>query len=361
LELDFQDCKVLVSNVDSQRSYNGCIAIMVLGEISNKGGASHKFAQTFVLAEQPSGYFVYNDMFRYLKEDIDNDYEDSVDPTTQSGFVNEAHINYVEPVVVEPEPEPAPVHVPPPVKARSPSPVKEIPPPVAPVAQRAPTPQPRAPSPQPPAPAPAQKEPEPESWADSEPQPVETQKAAWAAVQKPTKAEAAPIEPKKATAPAAPAKAAPVPAAAPSPSKPKTWANLAASNPQNWTSEQVSAAKGQVATKAPVNGTQQPPKSTAATTPAPQTQKGGNAKKPVQNAQAASDDATANGEFREVQGRKQNNDRKSKQTSGPNNNRQTTGKRSILLANLDNINNASVCRGDLQPQYLFPFARWYYC
>ncbi|KAJ3391166.1 hypothetical protein HDU84_006380 [Entophlyctis sp. JEL0112] len=79
-ELDFEDCKVLVSNVDSQLSHNGCIVIMVLGEMSNKQAASHKFCQCFVLAEQPSGYFVYNDIFRFLKEDIDNEYEEPSDP-----------------------------------------------------------------------------------------------------------------------------------------------------------------------------------------------------------------------------------------------------------------------------------------
>ena len=67
---------MLVSNVDSQASLNGGIIVQVLGEMSNKGGACHKFAQTFFLAEQPNGYYVLNDIFRFLKEDIDNDYDD---------------------------------------------------------------------------------------------------------------------------------------------------------------------------------------------------------------------------------------------------------------------------------------------
>ena len=72
LDLEFQDCRVLVSNVDSQASLSGGIIVQVLGEMSNKGSASHKFAQTFFLAEQPNGYYVLNDIFRFLKEDIDN-------------------------------------------------------------------------------------------------------------------------------------------------------------------------------------------------------------------------------------------------------------------------------------------------
>ncbi|KAF8923077.1 hypothetical protein BGZ58_003375, partial [Dissophora ornata] len=69
LELDFEDCKVLVHSVDSQSSLNRGIMVQVLGEMSNKGGPSQKFVQTFFLAEQPKGYYVLNDIFRYLKDD----------------------------------------------------------------------------------------------------------------------------------------------------------------------------------------------------------------------------------------------------------------------------------------------------
>ncbi|KAG0311030.1 hypothetical protein BGZ99_010422 [Dissophora globulifera] len=71
LELDFEDCKVLVNNVDSQSSLNEGIMVQVVGEMSNKGGPSQKFVQTFFLAKQPKGYYVKNDIFRYLKEDTD--------------------------------------------------------------------------------------------------------------------------------------------------------------------------------------------------------------------------------------------------------------------------------------------------
>ncbi|KAJ5809319.1 uncharacterized protein N7503_001537 [Penicillium pulvis] len=67
-QLDFQDCKVRVLNVDSQASFDN-ILVAVIGEISNKSEPSRKFAQTFVLAEQPSGYYVLNDIFRYLVEE----------------------------------------------------------------------------------------------------------------------------------------------------------------------------------------------------------------------------------------------------------------------------------------------------
>ncbi|KAI0118639.1 hypothetical protein GGR51DRAFT_554329 [Nemania sp. FL0031] len=65
--LDFQDCKVRISNVDSQASFEN-IVIQVLGETSNKAGNPKKFVQTFVLAQQPSGYFVLNDILRFIDD-----------------------------------------------------------------------------------------------------------------------------------------------------------------------------------------------------------------------------------------------------------------------------------------------------
>ncbi|KIX02685.1 uncharacterized protein Z518_08627 [Rhinocladiella mackenziei CBS 650.93] len=73
--LDFQDCKVRVLNVDSQSSFSN-IVVQVIGEMSNKSEPHHKFVQTFVLAEQPNGYFVLNDIFRYLSDDEDEIVED---------------------------------------------------------------------------------------------------------------------------------------------------------------------------------------------------------------------------------------------------------------------------------------------
>lgn len=57
-----------MSNVDSQESFKN-IVVQVIGEMSNKAAPHRKFVQTFVLAEQPNGYFVLNDIFRYIVED----------------------------------------------------------------------------------------------------------------------------------------------------------------------------------------------------------------------------------------------------------------------------------------------------
>ncbi|KAI9032807.1 hypothetical protein CLU79DRAFT_808030 [Phycomyces nitens] len=73
-ELNFEDCKVLVTQVDSQMSANDGILIQVLGEMCNLDGPTQKFSQTFFLAPQHKGYYVLNDIFRFLKEEVDIDY-----------------------------------------------------------------------------------------------------------------------------------------------------------------------------------------------------------------------------------------------------------------------------------------------
>ena len=68
-----------MSNVDSQESFKN-IVVQVIGEMSNKAAPHRKFVQTFVLAEQPNGYFVLNDIFRYIAEEEDEEIEDHADP-----------------------------------------------------------------------------------------------------------------------------------------------------------------------------------------------------------------------------------------------------------------------------------------
>ena len=90
-ELDIQDCKVRVSNVDSQESFKN-IVVQVIGEMSNRAAPHRKFVQTFVLAEQPNGYFVLNDIFRYISEEEEEEPEDqaAVEPEVSSTAAPEA-------------------------------------------------------------------------------------------------------------------------------------------------------------------------------------------------------------------------------------------------------------------------------
>lgn len=84
MSLQFEDCKVYISNVDSQSSAEGGILVQVIGEMSNANGPWRKFAQTFFLAGQHNGYFVLNDICRYIKEEGDEGTEAFVPPRAES-------------------------------------------------------------------------------------------------------------------------------------------------------------------------------------------------------------------------------------------------------------------------------------
>lgn len=92
--LEFEDCKVRVSNVDSQASFDN-IVIQVIGETSNKGAEPKKFVQTFVLAQQPSGYFVLNDILRYISEEEEDEATELADTS--------ADLQEPAPTAAEPE------------------------------------------------------------------------------------------------------------------------------------------------------------------------------------------------------------------------------------------------------------------
>ncbi|KAL2270293.1 hypothetical protein VTJ83DRAFT_2477 [Remersonia thermophila] len=92
--MDFQDCKVRISNVDTQGSGDN-ILITVIGEMANKDGEPKKFVQTFVLAQQPSGYFVLNDMLRFLNEDVEE--EEAEAPAEEPAQVETATATEAQP------------------------------------------------------------------------------------------------------------------------------------------------------------------------------------------------------------------------------------------------------------------------
>lgn len=100
-----------ISNVDAQASFDN-IVIQVIGETSNKSEEPRKFVQTFVLAQQPSGYFVLNDILRFIKEE-EEDTAEAVAPAEVAELeATAAEIETEEELVLEateatvPEPEP---------------------------------------------------------------------------------------------------------------------------------------------------------------------------------------------------------------------------------------------------------------
>ena len=256
--IGFQDCKVFIHSVDAQSSANGGIIIQVIGEMSNHGDPWRKFAQTFFLAEQPNGYYVLNDIFRFLKEDTVEDDASETEPAPA--------VSVPEPVPVE-EPTPEPVAEP------EPSPPRELTPPPAPVPEEEPT----TVQSDPPTPPPAaetklaepngfhfeelEREPTPEPAAPSEPEPVPE------ASPEPEPAPAPQPEASPATSPTpppAPAQPASAPTREPAKSAPKTWASLAATDSKRWGSQVATESKGLTEVPAasnspvPTSGTQSP-------------------------------------------------------------------------------------------------------
>ncbi|KAI3480181.1 hypothetical protein L1887_57781 [Cichorium endivia] len=249
--LNFNDAKVFVSNVDTQSSASGGILVQVLGELSNNGAGWRKFAQTFFLAEQPNGYYVLNDIFRYLKDDdeieaeaeaVDEAIQDEIDQADKDGVVVPHQLEITNITATNAVPSlPAPAS-----KAIE----------TAPQSDEAAAPAKPAESTESPAPAAVD-----EAVATSTAAEPTAATADEVGVDKKVtavEAEAAPAVPKgvkdaaaAGAFTAAPAKAetaAAAPAAAPAqpsgPPKPKTWATLAASDATRWGSNVSTEAKG---------------------------------------------------------------------------------------------------------------------
>ncbi|KAK4838846.1 hypothetical protein QYF36_016921 [Acer negundo] len=64
LSLDHGEFCAEIINLDAQESYNGGVLVFVTG----KDNVKRKFTQSFFLAPQERGYFVLNDVFRYVDD-----------------------------------------------------------------------------------------------------------------------------------------------------------------------------------------------------------------------------------------------------------------------------------------------------
>ncbi|PCH35240.1 hypothetical protein WOLCODRAFT_27742 [Wolfiporia cocos MD-104 SS10] len=274
--IGFQDCKVFIHSVDAQSSANGGILIQVIGEMSNHNDPWRKFVQTFFLAEQPNGYFVLNDIFRFLKEetvDSDDQASDIDEPAQQAAPAPE----HAAPVPAPPVPAPLVPAPAPPAEAQPEPLVAPTPPPPSKPAEEppapatpSPAPEPQqqqtngvhAPSPAPEAAAPAENSPSPtpEPPATASPPPVSPPAT------QPEPLPAVPQPPVQAHPPAPAPASAPAPVA-PQPTQPpqrKTWANLAAKDSNKWgaavapEARGVSEAPAATAAPAPLSGPQSP-------------------------------------------------------------------------------------------------------
>ncbi|CAO3568541.1 unnamed protein product [Mortierella alpina] len=238
VQLGFEDCKILVQNIDSQTSLNGGFVIQVLGQMSNRGGLAQQFVQTFFLAEQSGGYYVLNDIFRFLKDDlVEDDEQEAAEETNTEHSASEQPAAITEtkpettPVEAVSNPQPTIAQVPTKAEIQE---VHQAPAPVAAAAvdekksidKKADKKGDRKPEAKEAKKAEAKKEAEP---VDSIPEPVKAEV--------PSTPTAAPV----AATPAV--EEVPAPSVPAGPPKPKTWANLAAGNSSHW-GAQASATKG---------------------------------------------------------------------------------------------------------------------
>lgn len=90
-EMQLKDASIKIINVDSLDFLEGKVVVQVTGEISNKGEAYKKFVRTVILAK-PSptddNYYIYSDIFRYLKNE-------TVESIKQQSIYQESYIEDV--------------------------------------------------------------------------------------------------------------------------------------------------------------------------------------------------------------------------------------------------------------------------
>ncbi|XP_038695064.1 nuclear transport factor 2-like [Tripterygium wilfordii] len=68
LSLNYTDFKAEIKTADAQKSYMEGVSVLVTGCLTGKDNLRLKFAQSFFLAPQDNGFFVLNDVFRYLED-----------------------------------------------------------------------------------------------------------------------------------------------------------------------------------------------------------------------------------------------------------------------------------------------------
>jgi hypothetical protein len=66
MEMDV--AKAEIRTVDSQESLGGGVTVLVTGHLTGRDGMRCEFSQSFFLAPQEKGYFVLNDIFRFVAD-----------------------------------------------------------------------------------------------------------------------------------------------------------------------------------------------------------------------------------------------------------------------------------------------------
>ena len=68
LSLNYGEMIAEIKSVDAQESFGGGVLVLVTGYLTGKDNNRRDFTQSFFLAPQDKGYFVLNDLFRYIED-----------------------------------------------------------------------------------------------------------------------------------------------------------------------------------------------------------------------------------------------------------------------------------------------------
>ena len=68
ISLKYEDYTAEIKTTDAQESHKGGVIVLVTGCLTGKDNVRRKFSQTFFLAPQEKGYYVLNDVFRFIEE-----------------------------------------------------------------------------------------------------------------------------------------------------------------------------------------------------------------------------------------------------------------------------------------------------
>ncbi|KGN63733.1 nuclear transport factor 2 [Cucumis sativus] len=101
ISLNYGDYTAEIITADAQESHEKGVIVLVTGCLTGKDSLRRKFSQTFFLAPQDKGYYVLNDVLRYVEE------TESIRSNSSSGDAIKDNT-----VTVTSTPEPEPSHVP---------------------------------------------------------------------------------------------------------------------------------------------------------------------------------------------------------------------------------------------------------
>lgn len=83
--LNYQEYTAEIKSADAQESFGKGVIVLVTGCLTGKDDVQNKFTQSFFLAPQDKGYFVLNDVMRYVEES-----GIPVNPLPASGLIQNA-------------------------------------------------------------------------------------------------------------------------------------------------------------------------------------------------------------------------------------------------------------------------------